>query len=178
MTVYPRKFLAPALCLALGAANVLADSKEMIDTGSQQALARLRQQSPEAAAMVDRAVAALVFPDVVKMGFGSGGKYGEGSLLVKGQPVAYYVTAGSNYGLQQPAHAKSEIILFFDEKALQEFRGDVGWVVGVDGRVTVPATSIDTTQVDGESMIGFVFSDEDLAPGSSLEGSKITPIAR
>lgn len=178
MTVYLRKFLAPTLCLALGAVNVLADSKEMIDTGSQQALARLRQQSPAAAAMVDRAVAALVFPDVVKMGFGSGGKYGEGSLLVKGQPVAYYVTAGSNYGLQRPANTKSEIILFFDETALQEFRGDVGWVVGVDGKVTVPATSLDSARVEGEPMVGFVFSDEDLAPGSPLEGSKITPIAR
>ncbi len=178
MNAYLCKFLAPALCLTLGAASVLADSKETIDMGSQQALARLRQQSPEAAAMVDRAVAALVFPDVVKMGFGSGGKYGEGSLLVKGQPVAYYVTAGSNYGLQRPASTKSEIILFFDETALQDFRGDIGWVVGVDGKVAVPATPLDSVRVEGEPIVGFVFSDEELAPGSPLEGSKITPIAR
>jgi len=42
-----------------------------------------------------RAAGILVFPSVVKAGFGVGGEYGEGVLLIGGQPAAYYNTVSA-----------------------------------------------------------------------------------
>ena len=66
--------------LVLAAPSLYADSKEKIDSGASQALQRLRAHSPHSDTLLDQAVAVLVFPDVVKMGFGVGGEYGEGVL--------------------------------------------------------------------------------------------------
>src|SRR5271165_4972015 len=40
-------------------------------------------------ALANRAVAILVFPTVVKAGFGIGGEYGEGVLQIRGQTAGY-----------------------------------------------------------------------------------------
>ena len=38
--------------------------------------------------LANSAAGILVFPSVVKAGFGFGGEYGEGALLIQGRPVA------------------------------------------------------------------------------------------
>jgi lipid-binding SYLF domain-containing protein len=42
--------------------------------------------------LANRAVAILVFPTVVKAGFGIGGEYGEGALHIRGQAVAITIS--------------------------------------------------------------------------------------
>ena len=98
----PLRFLQLiTLSLALVVApQVSADNKAMIDGNTALALERLRDHFVGAEELLDSAVGVLVFPDVVKMGFGEGGQYGEGALLVEREPVAYYATAGSKFGLQ------------------------------------------------------------------------------
>ena len=170
-----------ALVLLSTAPLVRGDSKERIDTGTRKALLDLRGYHQDAGALLDRAVGVLVFPDVVKMGFGVGGQYGEGSLLVAGEPVAYYATAGSSFGLQLGAQIKSEALLFMTEEALQKFRNSQGWKVGVDGRVALVRPGAgggldsDTTEAP---IIGFIFSDKGLMYGLTMEGTKITRIAK
>lgn len=167
--------------LCLGAQAVLADSRNHIDAKSREALDRLRQHSPEAGPLLDRAAGILVFPDVVKMGFGVGGQYGEGSLLVGGKPVAYYATAGASFGLQLGAQYKSEVILFMTEEALVDFRGSQGWEVGVDGSVVIldagAGGKIDSRTLN-RPVVAFIFSNKGLMGSLTLEGSRFTRIAR
>ena len=75
----------------------------------------------------------------MKAGFGFGGEYGEGSLLVRGHPAAYYNTVSASFGFQLGAQARSVIIMFMTPEALDGFNRKDGWKVGVDGSVTVIA---------------------------------------
>ena len=86
--------------ILLPLASPRADDKAKIDAGTVEALVELRNHSSKAGELLDRAAGVLVFPDVVKMGFGVGGEFGEGSLLVPGKPTSYFVTAGASFGLQ------------------------------------------------------------------------------
>jgi lipid-binding SYLF domain-containing protein len=165
-------FCAPAL---------RADTREVIDAGTAAAVVELRAHSSLASELLDKAVGVLVFPDVVKMGFGVGGEYGEGSLLVPGKPTSYFVNAGASFGLQVGVQTKSEVILFMTEEALKKFQNSAGWKVGVDGSVALAKLGADgsfDSQTLKESVIGFIFSNEGLMYNLTLEGSKITRIAR
>ena len=169
------------LLLVLSAPLVRADKKEKIDTGSQEALVALRGHHKDTGALLDRAAGVLVFPDVVKMGFGVGGQYGEGSLLVTGMPTSYFVTAGASFGLQVGAQVKSEVILFMTKEALSKFQNSSGWRVGVDGSVALiklgGGGSIDTAKIN-QPVVGFIFSNKGLMYNLTMEGTKITRIAR
>ena len=169
------------LALVLASAGLRADSRQLIDTKSVEALERLRQHSADAGRLAEKAAGVLIFPDVVKMGFGVGGQYGEGSLLVEGEPVAYYATAGASFGLQLGAQYKSEVILFMTEEALADFRNSQGWEVGIDGSVTIADVGaggkIDSRTVN-QPVVGFIFSNKGLMGSLSFEGSRILRIAR
>ena len=170
-----------ALVLVLTVPLVRADSKERVDTGSRKALLDLRGHHQDAGELLDRAVGVLVFPDIVKMGFGVGGQYGEGSLLVAGEPVAYYATAGPSFGLQLGAQIKSEVLLFMTEEVLQKFRSSQGWKVGVDANVALvrPGVggSFDSGTIEAP-IIGLVFSNKGLMYDLTMDGTKITRIVK
>ncbi len=173
--------LAVALLALLLSASALADSRAEIERKSGEALAQLRASGDGVEELLGRAAGVLVFPDVVKMGFGVGGEYGEGVLLVKDQPVAYYATAGASFGLQLGAQFKAEVILFMNDQALTDFRNSQGWKAGVDGSVALVKVgaggAIDTRNIQ-EPVIGFIFSNKGLMYNLTFEGSKITRIAR
>ena len=65
----------------------------------------------------DSAKGVLVFPDVIKAGFGIGGEYGEGELRVGGKMVEYYNTAAASIGFKLGGQIKSVVIIFL-KKAL------------------------------------------------------------
>src|SRR5439155_372497 len=64
------------------------------------ALQQLVAQNPAAAKCKSKAVAVLVFPDVVKAGFIFGAQGGQGILFVHGQRRGRYRTVAASYGLQ------------------------------------------------------------------------------
>lgn len=173
--------LSVMLGMALPATQAQADSKERIDEGTQKALVKLREHSSHAGDLVDSAAGVLVFPDIFKMGFGVGGEFGEGSLLIDGEPVGYYATAGASFGLQVGAQIKSQVLVFTDEEALQKFRNSRGWKIGVDGSVALvklgAGGSLDTMNLKAP-VVGFIFSNKGLMYNLTMEGNKITPIAR
>ncbi|MCB1676382.1 MAG: hypothetical protein KDI01_08825 [Halioglobus sp.] len=177
-----RALFAAALAAALVLpAMARADSAATIDANTHQALLKLRAYAAGVDRLLQRAAGVLVFPDIVPMAFGEGGQFGEGALLVDDETVAYYATAGSSFGLQADQGAKSEVVLFMTEQALRDFRGSLGWKVGVDGAVAL-ATLGDGGRIDADAartpVVGFIFSDTGLLYNLSLEGSKITRIAR
>ena len=70
--------------------------------------------------LANQAVAILVFPTIVKAGFGIGGEYGEGALHIRGRTAGYYNIISASFGFQFGAQARSAIIMFMTEAALAE----------------------------------------------------------
>ena len=61
-------------------------------------------------ALANRAVAILVFPTVVKAGFGIGGEYGEGALQIRGQTAGYHNIISGSIGFQLGAQGFSRLM--------------------------------------------------------------------
>jgi lipid-binding SYLF domain-containing protein len=131
--------------------------------------------------LVANAAAVLVFPTVIKAGMGIGGEYGEGSLLVRGRYPEYYNTASASFGFQLGAQARSIIIVFMTEQALEDFKRVDGWKIGVDGSVALinigVGGSIDTSKI-ASPIVGFIFDGRGLMYNLTLEGSKISRMDR
>lgn len=76
---------------------------------------------------------------------------------------------------------KSEILIFLEPTALEDFRRSNGWEAGLDGSVALVTVGaggeIDTKNVQ-QPIIGFIFSNKGLMYNISIEGSKITKVAR
>ncbi|MGD8998986.1 MAG: YSC84-related protein [Granulosicoccaceae bacterium] len=154
-----------------------ADSAKIIDAKVDDALERFKTEVGGAEKLLGIAEGTLVFPDVIKAGFGIGGEYGEGALRIKGKTVDYYSTAAASIGLQIGAQEKTVIIIFTDRRALRKFQNSDGWEAGVDGSVALiklgAGGSIDTTNIR-DPIIGFVFGNKGLMYNLTLEGSKFT----
>jgi lipid-binding SYLF domain-containing protein len=173
-------FLALGLSLAAAAPQpVNAASAVEIDAQVDAALTRFYEEVPAARDLATKAKGILIFPSVVKAGFGVGGEYGEGALRVGGRSVGYYNTAAASIGLQIGVQSRAEILMFMSQEALELFQSSDGWEVGVDGSVTVVkvgvAGEIDTNTLS-KPVIGFVFGEQGLMANLSLEGAKITKL--
>ena len=167
--------------MLLLSAVVQANDKADLVASSQQALVKLRNHASGAGSLLDKAAGVLVYPDVVKVGFGGAAEYGEGCLLVDGKAVAFFSTSGATFGLPLGAGVKSEAVLFMTAQALQDFRASQTWKVGVDGDVVMVRVAsgggVDAASID-EPIIGFVFSDKGLENKLTLADGKFTRIAR
>lgn len=161
--------------------SATAGSKQEINAEVRQALKNFRKQTSAGHELSQGAAGMLVFPSVVKAGIGIGGEYGEGALLVGGKTVAYYNIASASIGFQLGAQARSQIILFMNERVLNEFRRSDGWKAGVDGSValaTLGAGGAIDTKTAQQPIIGFIFSNKGLMYNLTFEGSKITRIEK
>jgi len=119
-----------------------AASRPEIDADVQSTLAEFFAKVGFARALANRSVAILVFPTVLKAGFGIGGEYGEGSLQIRGQTAGYYNIISGSIGFQLGAQARSVIIMFMTDQALTQFQAMDGWKVGIDGSITVIAIGL------------------------------------
>jgi lipid-binding SYLF domain-containing protein len=166
------------LAAALPRSSAAASAVE-IDAEVDAALIRFYEEVPVARDLAKKAKGILIFPSVVKAGFGVGGEYGEGALRVGGRSVAYYNTAAASIGFQIGVQSRAEVLMFMTRDALDRFRASDGWEVGVDGSVAVVkvgvAGEIDTNTIS-DPVIGFVFGEQGLMANLSLEGAKITQL--
>ena len=163
------------------ATPVFSASKEEIDEDVKAAIAELYRESQAGKALAEKASGMLVFPKVIKAGFGVGGEYGEGALLVNGKTVEYYSTAAASIGFQLGAQQKSQVILFMNEDVLKKFRDSDGWEVGVDGSVAVAEIGVGgeiSSNTAQQPIIGFIFSNKGFMYNLTLEGSKMTKLVR
>ena len=158
-----------------------AASGAEIDAKVQEALSNLYKTSSSATRLSQKAVGVLVFPEVIKAGFGIGGEYGEGALLRGGKTSGYYNVVSASVGLQFGAQLKAEVILFMTKDAMNKFLNSDGWEAGVDGSVAV-ATLGAGGEIDSNTaqqpIIGFIFSNKGLMYNLTLEGAKISKIDR
>jgi lipid-binding SYLF domain-containing protein len=172
-----------ALVLLTGPSAPVAQaaSAAAIDADRRATIERFYSQIGGARELANKSYGILVFPSVVKAGFGIGGEYGEGALMVRGQPTTYYNTVGASFGFQLGVQARSVIIMFMTPEALQQFRRSNGWKVGVDGSVAIITVgvggSIDTNKIVSP-VIGFILDPKGLMYNLTLEGTKISRISK
>src|SRR5262245_4054233 len=88
------------LMLSASGGPARAASAGEINAGVAATLDQFFRFVGSARELASRSAAMLVFPTVVKAGFGIGGEYGEGALLIGGRTVAYYNTIAASVGFQ------------------------------------------------------------------------------
>lgn len=176
-----RLVLASAIASIAQAPRADAASAVRIDADVEATLREFFRHVRGSRELVARSAAVLVFPSVIKAGIGIGGEYGEGSLLTRGRTLEYYNTVSASIGFQLGAQARSIVIVFMTEEALAGFRRVNGWKVSVDGSVALitvgVGASIDTNRI-ASPIVGFIFDGKGLMYNLTLEGSKISRIAR
>lgn len=169
------------LSLVVGSTVAFAKSAKEIDIGVDMTLEQFEKDIKGGREFLKSAKGVLVFPSVIKAGFGIGGEYGEGALRIGGKTVDYYSTAAASIGFQIGAQSKRVLLVFMQESALKKFRESSGWEAGVDGSVALielgAAGSIDTTNIK-DPIVGFVFGNKGLMYNLTLEGSKFTKMKK
>ncbi|HIB43363.1 MAG TPA: hypothetical protein EYO37_05240 [Nitrospina sp.] len=155
-----------------------ATAKE-IDVSVDATLERFNKEIPVADSFIKKAKGVLIFPQVIKAGFGIGGEYGEGAMRIGAKTVEYYSTMAASIGFQLGAQTKSIILVFTKQDALKAFRNSDGWKAGVDGSVALISLgmgdSLDTTNVK-DPIVAFVFGQKGLMYNLTLEGSKLNKL--
>ncbi len=170
--------LAILLCVSWVGPSSAAPAAE-IDAKVDLALATLTQDSVTARALADQAVAVLVFPDIVKAGFGIGGQFGEGALRRNGVTEGYYNIASASFGFQLGAQSYAQAIYFMTEDALAYLDRSGGFEIGADASVALVTEGLgaDVTTTSLQTpIVAIVFGQKGLMAGITIEGSKITRI--
>ena len=181
-----RKLLTPALAIGsivaiVGLNPAKAATAEDLDQDSRQALQALYSAQPVAETLSRTAKAVLVFPNIVKAGLVFGGGYGEGVLLKDSKVVDYYNSVTGSWGLQIGAQSYGYVVFLMTDDAVRYIEDTKGWEIGVGPTVVVVdegvAKNLSTSSLKDDAY-AFIFSQQGLMAGVSIEGTKISPIKR
>ena len=144
---------------------------------SRRALQQLVAQNPAAARCKARAVAVLVFPDVVKAGFIFGAQGGQGILFMHGRASGRYRTVAASYGLQAGVQKFGYALFLMNQDAVNWVNNTRGWEIGTGPSVVIVdkgmARSL-TSDTLHSGIYAFTFDQQGLMAGLGLQGSKIT----
>ncbi len=156
-----------------------AASADEINIKTNASLALFKKEVTGGDDFLKKAEGVLVFPEVIKAGFGIGGEYGEGALRIGNKTVSYYNTVSASIGFQLGAQVKTVILVFLTKAALTDFRNSDGWEAGVDGSVALIelGAGVDINSINyDDPIIGFIISNKGLMYNLTLEGTKISKI--
>jgi lipid-binding SYLF domain-containing protein len=158
-----------------------AATAEDLDKDSRQALQALYKAQPTAETLSRTAKAVLVFPNIVKAGLVFGGGYGEGELLKGSKVIDYYNSVTGSWGLQIGAQSYGYVVFLMTDKAVRYIEDTKGWEIGVGPTVVVVdegiAKNLSTSSLKDDAY-AFIFSQQGLMAGVSIEGTKISRIKR
>lgn len=169
------------LTALVSACSSMKWSATRIDQEADDALVTFAEQVNGGEVFLNQAVGYMVFPRVVRAGLGIGAETGQGVLRVGGKTVNYMRVSGGSIGLQAGAQARSMVIAFMTERALDQFRKSSGWRVGIDGSVALidigAGKSIDSQNLR-DPVVGFIFGSTGLMANLTFDGSRFTMIDR
>jgi lipid-binding SYLF domain-containing protein len=158
-----------------------AATAEDLNKDSRQALQTLYQTSPVAETLSKSAKAVLVFPNIVKAGLVFGGSYGEGVLIKGSEVIDYYNSVMGSWGLQIGAQSYGYAVFLMTDEAVRYIEETKGWEIGVGPTIVVVdegvAKNLSTSSLK-EDAYAFIFSQQGLMAGVSIEGTKISKIER
>jgi len=159
------------LTTSTASANLVSDSR--------RALQQLVAQNPAAAKAKSKAIAVLVFPDVVKAGFILGAQEGQGILFLHGRPSGRYRTVAASYGLQAGVQKYGYALFLMNQDAVNWVNNTRGWEIGTGPSVVIVdkgmARSFSTDTLHS-GIYAFTFDQQGLMAGLGLQGSKIMRI--
>lgn len=154
--------------------------QSMIDN-AESTLQALLSQNPAARAINDKAIAVLVFPNVLKAGFIYGGATGNGVLFRNGSPDGIYNTSAVSYGLQAGAQDYSYALFFVNQQGLDYLKKSGGLELGAGPSIAIVdegfAKSFSTATLT-KDIYAFAFNQKGLMAGLGITGSKITRISQ
>ncbi len=157
-------------------------ARDRIDSNVANAVRDMKILHPFTVNLADNAAGMLVMPKIRKAGFGLGGSYGEGSLLIGGATVDYYNLIAASFGFQAGAQQFSSVLFFMDSDHLREFRERDGWTLGADLEFTLLDSAAGAAGIDNntypDAVYAIVFNQAGLLVGASLEGAKYSRIVR
>lgn len=183
-SVLPVRFLG-WLCASLLTFSALisfspparAASADEISAEAMAALEQLYSQDPRMRELGKKAVAVLVFPNIIKGGFLVGGERGSGALIRRGQVEGFYSISALSFGFQAGAQQFSYALFFMNEPALAYLDQSEGWALGAGPSLVVVdqgyAASINTTTLT-QDVYAVPFGEQGLMAGMGLQGSKIS----
>ena len=172
--------LAVAALIPLGVpGSAKAATTDELNHDSDQALRTLLRSNSVAAAIAPKARAVLVFPNIVKAGFVFGAGYGEGELKQGSQVDGYYNSLTASWGFQAGAQSYAYVVFLMSAKAISYIHRTEGFEIGVGPTVVVVnegvAKNLSTSTLKDDAY-AFIFDQQGLMVGISIEGTKITRI--
>ncbi|MBV1786636.1 lipid-binding SYLF domain-containing protein [Marinobacterium sp. D7] len=158
-----------------------AATAEDLNEDCRQALQILYRVQPVAETLSHNAKAILVFPNMIKAGLVFGGSYGEGALMRGSTVVDYYNSVSGSWGLQIGAQSYGYAIFLMSDDAVSYLDKSKGWELGVGPTVVLVdegiARNLSTTTLK-EDAYAFIFDQQGLMAGITIEGTKISLIKR
>lgn len=186
MTQFTRRGVAMVLAGAFvaGCSNGIGNQYNQnaaakIDARVERTLQNMYAEFPATVELAQKSSGMLVMPLITEAGFGYGGGYGRGALLINGETVDYYSTTFASVGLQIGAQQYAHVLFFMTQEALEQFRSSQGWAAGGDVEYALPsrgeAMRAETTTALSE-VVAYVFGQAGLKLGATLEGAKYSRI--
>jgi lipid-binding SYLF domain-containing protein len=174
-----RHILIPLVIAAVTPFTTGTASADDLTSDSRRALQQLVAQNPAAAKAKSKALAVLVFPDVMKAGFIFGAQGGQGILFLHGQPRGRYRTVAASYGLQAGVQKYGYALFLMNQEAVDWVNNTRGWEIGTGPSVVIVdkgmARSFSTDTLHS-GIYPFTFDQQGLMAGLGLQGSKIMRI--
>jgi lipid-binding SYLF domain-containing protein len=178
-TTFSATLAAAALATACLTGAAHAATRADLDQESNEALQKLYSSNPTAAEIGKQAREILIFPNIVKAGLVFGGAYGEGELKKGSQVEGYYNSVTGSWGLQAGAQSYGYVVFLMSHKAERYIHETHGWEIGVGPTVVVVdkgvAKNLSTSTLKDDAY-AFIFDQQGLMAGVSIEGSKISHI--
>jgi lipid-binding SYLF domain-containing protein len=174
--------LATATMVPLAAfdcASAASATTEELNRDSDAALQNLYAHRPFAEEISRHAKAILIFPNIVKAGLVFGGAYGEGELKQGAKTDGYYNSVTASWGFQAGAQSYGYVVFLMTDKAVRYVHETHGWEIGVGPTVVIVdegvAKNLSTSTLKDDAY-AFIFDQQGLMAGVSLEGTKISRI--
>jgi len=170
------KYLATLLLAVLLTSGTAFAS---LTSESRAALSQLKSQNSAAAKVSSRALAVLVFPNVVKAGFMVGAQEGQGILFVQGRLNGRYRTVAASYGFQAGVQKYGYALFFMNQRAVDWINNTRGWEIGTGPSVVLVDKGMArsfTSDTLHSGIYAFTFDQRGLMAGLGVQGSKITRI--
>jgi lipid-binding SYLF domain-containing protein len=174
-------FATSALSSVALVGSASAATTEDLNKDSNQALQTLYKTNPAAVALAKNAKAVLVFPNIVKAGLVFGGSYGEGEMISNKKVDGYYNSVTGSWGLQAGAQSYGYAVFLMTDKAVDYIHQSHGWEVGTGPTVVIVDEGVAknlTTSTLKDDSYAFIFNQQGLMAGVSIEGTKISEIKR
>jgi len=174
--------LATAAALTASASGgAYAATADDLNRDADHALQMLYKADPIAADLAKSAKAVLIFPNIIKAGLVFGGSYGEGVMEKDRKVVGYYNSFSASWGLQAGAQSYGYVVFLTNDKAVNYLARTEGWEIGVGPTVVLVdkgvAKNLSTSTLKSDAY-AFIFDQEGLMAGVSIEGTKISHIAK